>query len=115
MSQERDTLLFRVGSFLSFGRHAAALARILCRPATTARSWTSGRRKMPAHVASILARRLRNHAAMANALAAEVEYYASVEHQRPRVGRGWQVVRERDGQGSVPRDGRWRGDRAKRP
>jgi len=31
--------------------------------------------------------------------------------EQPQRARGWQVVRERDGPGSEPRDARWRGGR----
>ena len=70
---------------------------------------------MPAYMARLLAERLRVHAALANALAEEADYYALREERKPRQARGFQVVRERDGPGSAPRDGRWRGGRPRRP
>ncbi len=70
---------------------------------------------MPAYMARLLAERLRVHAAVAIALAEEADDYARREERKPRLARGWQEVRERDGPGSAPRDGRWRGGRLRRP
>ena len=115
LSEKPATLAFRIGQFLGHGRHAAALGEILGRPISTARSWTNGRRKMPAYMAKLLAERLRAHAAVANALADDADYYALREERKPRLARGWQVIRERDGPGPPPRDARWRHGRPRRP
>ena len=112
-SKEPDTLAYRVGKFLGHGRHAAALALAVEVPVETARSWARGLRRMPAYRARLLAARLISHAAVARSLAADVEYYARILERQPRLARGWQVMRDRDGTG-VLRDGRWRGGRRKR-
>ena len=113
-SKEPVTLAYQVGKFLGHGRHAAALALTVEVPVETARSWARGLRRMLAYRARLLAARLISHAAVARSLAADVEYYASVLERQPRHLRGFCKMRDRDGSG-VPRDGRWRGGRPKRP
>jgi hypothetical protein len=66
---------------------------------------------MPANDAEMLAIYIRSRAEAGIALAQELENYAAEQRAEGRRARGFEVVRERDGPGSTPRDARWRGGR----
>jgi len=86
MSNEPDaTLAHRAGTLLGRGRHAAALAAALACPVETARSWTRGRRRLPAWRARDLAGRLRAYASAALSMAVEVERYAREQERGPKA------------------------------
>lgn len=62
---------------------------------------------------AVLAEHLVEHGRLCLNLADDLSYAARKAGERPRMARGFQVVMERDGPGSLPRDGRWRGGRRK--
>jgi hypothetical protein len=68
---------------------------------------------LPAHDAEILAIYIRSRAEPGIELAKELENYAAKRRAEERRARGFEVVRERDGPGSPPRDARWHGGRRK--
>ena len=71
------------------------------------RAYVKGQNRLPVQVALTLAAYIETRASAGLALAAELRTYAAnFTGGRGKRPTGWQVVRERDGPGSVPRDGR---------
>lgn len=68
--------------------------------------WRSGQRPMPSDVALRIATHIEARCDAGMKIAAELRAYAAAVPERKPVG--WQVVKERDGAGSEPRDGRRR-------
>jgi hypothetical protein len=92
----------------------AGVREILHRPSiawATVQGWRAERSRMPAHDAEMLARYIRSRAEAGIALAHALDDYAAKRRAVGRRARGFEVVRERDGPGSPPRDARWRGGR----
>jgi hypothetical protein len=92
----------------------AGVREILRRPTiawATVQGWRAGRSSLPAEDAEMLAAYIRARAEPGIDLAKELENYAAKRRAEGRRARGFQVVRERDGTGSIPRDARWRGGR----
>lgn len=115
MSADHDTLLIRQACCLRWPRrHVAGLAQLLRRPKPTAASWLAGRRQMPVPEIQALAEVLRADGQLLIGIASNMLHAAEIKQARPRHARGFQVVKERDGPGSTPRDARWRGGRPKR-
>jgi len=95
------------------GRHAAGLAAFTNRPKSTCRAWIAGYRRPPPSAINAVLHRLRNHASEGLSIAAFLETVAVAREREPRRLTGWAAIAERDGPGTVPRDGRWRGGRSK--
>ena len=115
MSADQHTLLIRQACRMRWpGRHVAGLAQLLRRPKPTVASWLAGRRQMPASEMLALAEVLRTDGQFLIGIASNVLHAAEIKQARPRHARGFQVIKERDGPGSMPRDARWRGGRPKR-
>ena len=94
----------------------AGVREILRRPTitwATVQGWRAGRSSLPAEDAEMLAAYIRARAEPGIDLAKELENYAAKRRAEGRRARGFQVVRERDGPGSQPRDARWHGGRRK--
>lgn len=72
------------------------------------RGWRTERRTMPATMAELMADFIESRSRAGLALVDELRAYAATHRAKPQTGLGWQVVRERDGVGSIPRDGRGR-------
>ena len=92
----------------------AGVREILRRPTiawATVQGWRAGRSRLPADDADMLAAYIRARAEPGIDLAKELENYAAKRRAEGRRARGFQVVRERDGPGSTPRDARWQGGR----
>ena len=106
MSRIFATPFFLACHHLWPGRPAAGLARTLGRSKATCRSWLEGLRGTPPEVMDALAAVLRGHAAQSLALAESLNREADRAKAKPWKARGWQVVKERDGPGSWPRDAR---------
>jgi hypothetical protein len=95
----------------------AGVREILRRPTiawATVQGWRAGRSCLPADDAKMLAAYIRARAEPGIELAKELEDYAAKRLAEGRPARGFEVVRERDGTGSPPRDARWRGGRRSR-
>lgn len=92
----------------------ARLAGITGRPKPTVRSWRSARRRAPAHVLSLIRIELQSRGSEISSLLRELDIeLARREGEAPRR-RGFMEIRERDGPGSIPRDGRNRLGRPRR-
>ena len=92
----------------------AGVREILRRPTiawATVQGWRAGRSRLPADDAEMLAAYIRARAKPGIELAQELEDYAAKRRAEGWRARGFQVVRERDGPGSPPRDARWHGGR----
>ena len=96
----------------------AGVREILRRPTiawATVQGWRAGRSRLPADDAEMLAAYIRARAKPGIELAQELEDYAAKRRAEGWRARGFQVVRERDGPGSPPRDARWHGGRRRPP
>jgi hypothetical protein len=99
-------LLDRAARVLFAGAPSALLARHCGVPKATARSWRQGNRRAPKHVLIKLRLMLQARAAQCNALCREFGIEIARREGEPLRRRGFMEIRERDGPGSVPRDGR---------
>jgi len=90
-------------------RCAAGMAAHLGRPKATTRCWLAGRRRPPIGVLSAVCAELQRRAEVAMSVRAFLREEALRREREPRRLSGWADIRERDGPGSAPRDGRWRG------
>ncbi len=114
MAGEHDTLLLRQACRVRWpGRHIAELARLTERSKTAAASWLAGRRRMPAEKMQALAESLRADGNDLTGLADALAHAARQASMQPRRARGFQVVKDWDGDGVV-RDARWHGGRARK-
>jgi hypothetical protein len=108
-------LIYRAAQALFSGSPSALLARecgILVAKAT-ARSWRQGHRRAPKPVLRQLRLMLQARAAECNSLCREFDIEIARRDGEPPGRRGFMEVRERDGPGSVARDGRNRRGRPK--
>jgi hypothetical protein len=86
-------------------------------PKATARSWRQGHRRAPVSVLKSLRRMLHVRGAECFSLCRDFDLEIARREGEPpwiRRGPGFMQVRERDGPGSTPRDGRNRLGRSKR-
>jgi hypothetical protein len=110
-------LLDRAARALFEGAPSALLARscdTLVAKAT-ARSWRQGHRRAPLPVLRQLRAKLQARAAECNSLCRDLDFEIARREGEPLHGRGFMEIRERDGPGTVPRDGRNRLGRPRRP
>jgi hypothetical protein len=83
----------------------------------TVRSWRQGHRRAPLHTLMSLRRMLQTRAAECFSLCRDFDLEIARREGEPpwkRRGPGFMEIRERDGPGSVPRDGRNRRGRPKK-
>jgi hypothetical protein len=112
-------LINRAAHALFTGAPSALLARELgvFYPKATARSWRQGHRRAPLSVLKTLLRRLQARGAECHSLCREFDIEIARREGEPpskRRGPGFMEIRERDGPGSKPRDGRNRLGRPKK-
>ncbi len=107
-------LLDRAARALFAGAPNALLARASGAKRATARSWRQGHRRAPVLVLKRLRQMLQAQAAECNDLWREFGNEIARREGEPPRRRGFMEIRERDGPGSVPRDGRNRRGRPKR-
>jgi len=84
------------------------------RPKATVRSWRDGRRRPPLSFLRQLRLELQARGAACHSLCREFDIAIFRREGEPPVRRGFMVIRERDGSGSTPRDGRNRRGRSHR-
>lgn len=75
-------------------------------PRSTAKSWATGRRRAPVAKLKILRDLLKDRQAAISGLIYQLNYDISQRERESRRRTGFNEIRERDGPGSVPRDGR---------
>jgi hypothetical protein len=90
------------------GRPNAGLANALGVPVTTAKSWITGARRMPAARMQELHDFLRHDAAIILSLRSDLEFQIAQEVRRFKPRRGFFVVKDWDGAG-VRTNRQWRG------
>ena len=84
----------------------AGLARTAGRPKSSCRSWRSGHRRVPTYVLERLRLSLQARAAECNTVWDDICREIARRQGEPLRRRGFMEIRERDGPGSIPRDGR---------
>jgi hypothetical protein len=87
------------------------LALLAGRPRPTVRSWVTGHRRQPIYVLKLLRDAVQGQG---TGLELELELEIRKREFEPKHRTGFNTIRERDGPGSVPRDGRNRLGRPKR-
>jgi hypothetical protein len=95
----------------------AGIREVLGRPTiawATVQGWRAGRSRISADDAERFAHFIRARSEHGLSIAGELEEYVAKRRAEPRRPRGFQVVRKRDGPGSIPRDGRNRRGRPKK-
>jgi hypothetical protein len=112
-------LINRAAQALFAGAPGALLARECGVRAAkaSAHSWRRGHRRAPLSVLKTLRRRLQARGAECFSLCREFDLEIARREGEPpskRRGPGFMEIRERDGPGSIPRDGRNRRGRPKR-
>jgi hypothetical protein len=108
-----DTVIRQAARALNPNRPIMTLVDLARRPRSTVRSWTSGHRRPSIAVLKILRDALTERQAYIGQLVPELEHVImNRERESPRLT-GFNEVRERDGPGSIPRDGRNRLGRPK--
>jgi hypothetical protein len=109
------TLMRDIARTISPDRPIMLLARLGGCPRATAKSWATGHRRPPIYVLKLLREIERDGGR--TGLGPELDYEIRKREGEPgwmRRGPGFMQVRERDGPGSIPRDGRNRRGRPKR-
>jgi hypothetical protein len=96
------TLIREVMRLLSPDRPIMQLARLGGCPRPTAKAWASGHRRPPIYVLRTVLEVARDHR---TGLELELEYEIRKREYEPKHRTGFNTIRERDGPGSVPRDG----------
>jgi hypothetical protein len=106
-----ETWLSQAAKCLWPGAHNVGLASLVGRPKTTTKAWIAGTRRAPPGVLRVVEHALRAKAEVALSAAAFLKSEIAAREREPIRRSGWAEVRQRDGLGSLPRDGRWRGGR----
>jgi hypothetical protein len=107
-------LIFRAAQVLFPDAPNAALARRCGVPKATVRSWRRGHRRPPKDVLEGIRLLLQARAAQCNELWREYGIEIARRDGEHFHRRGFMEIRERDGPGSKPRDGRNRRGRPRR-
>jgi hypothetical protein len=107
------TLIRDIARMLSPDRPIVLLARLAGCPRPTAKSWATGHRRPPIFLLRLLRDMAEAQARNAGSLG-ELDYEIRQREYEPKHRTGFNIVRERDGPGSVPRDGRNRLGRPKK-
>jgi hypothetical protein len=107
-------LLDRAARALFSGAPSALLARHCGVPKATARSWRQAHRRPPKAVLEKVRLMLQARAAWCNELWREFGIEIARREGEPVYRRGFMEILERDGPGSVPRDGRNRQGRPRK-
>jgi hypothetical protein len=121
-----NTLIREAARALDHHRPIRLLADLAGRPRPTARSWATGHRRPPLPILKTLLEVLRQRQAertgvapleerqTLSGLAYELDYLIRKRSYEVRRRTGFNEIRQRDGPGSAPRDGRNRRGRPKR-
>jgi len=97
---------------LSPHRPIKQLARLAGRPRPTAKSWATGHRRPPIYVLATIREVMRDRPC--TGLEPELDCEIRKREHEPKYRTGFNIIRERDGPGTTPRDGRNRLGRPKR-
>lgn len=109
-----DTVIRAAACALNPDRPIMTLAALARGRRSTAKSWATGHRRPSITTLKILLDLLKDRRASLYQLISELEYAIMRREGEPRRRTGFNEIRERDGPGSVPRDGRNRHGRPSR-
>jgi hypothetical protein len=109
-----DTVIRNAGCALNPDRPIMTLAELARRPRSTVRSWVRLRRRPPIAVLKAVRDALKERQAALLALMPQLDQIIMKREFEPKRRTGFNEIRQRDGPGSVPRDGRNRLGRPKR-
>lgn len=109
-----DTLIRRAARALNPDRPIITLAGLACGRRSTAKSWATGRRRPSVATLKILRELLKDRQADLFQLIPQLDYLIVQREHAPTRRTGFNEIRERDGPGSIPRDGRNRFGRPRR-
>jgi hypothetical protein len=101
-----DTVIRRAARALNPDRPLRAFADKVHRPRSTVKSWITGRRRPSIVTLKILRAMLNDRQSTLFDLIRELDNVIAKREFQPRHRTGFNEIRERDGPGSVPRDGR---------
>lgn len=101
-----DTVIRTAARALNPDRPIMTLAGIARRRRSTAKSWATGHRRPSIATLKILLDLLKDRRAALYQLIPELEYVIEQREREPIRRTGFNEIRQRDGPGSVPRDGR---------
>src|ERR1700685_3044165 len=101
-----NNLMRRAARTLNPDRPLMAFAELVRRPRSTVKSWATGRRRMPIATLKILLDLLKDRRAALYQLIPELDYVTRLREREPLRRTGFNEIRQRDGPGSIPRDGR---------
>src|SRR5438128_1363772 len=99
------TLIRDAARALSPDRPIMLLSRLSGRPRPTVKSWATGHRRPPIFVLRVL-RDVIQSQGRRTGLEGELDYEIRRREYEPKHRTGFNLIRERDGPGSIPRDGR---------
>jgi hypothetical protein len=105
------TLIRDIARTLSPDRPIIFLARLAGCPRPTAKSWATGHRRPPISVLKLLRELVQGRR---TGLEGELDYEIRRREYEPKHRTGFNLIRERDGPCSIPRDGRNRRGRPRR-
>jgi hypothetical protein len=100
------TVIRRAARALNPDRPIMMLARLARGRRSTAKSWATGHRRPSIVTLKILCDLLKDRRAALFQLIPEIENVIMLREREPTHRTGFNEIRERDGPGSVPRDGR---------
>jgi hypothetical protein len=106
-----QTLIRDLARMLSPDRPIMLLARLAGCQRPTVKAWATGHRRPPIYILAMLREVMRDRP---TGLEPELDYEIRKREHEPKHRTGFNQVRERDGPGSVPRDGRNRRGRPRK-
>jgi hypothetical protein len=109
-----DTVIRAAARLLNPDRPTKMLAGLANGRRSTAKSWATGRRRAPIVKLKILRDLLKGRQAAFFELIAELDLTVMRREVEPKRRTGFNEIRERDGPGTPPRDGRNRLGRPRR-
>jgi hypothetical protein len=109
-----DTVIRAAARALNPDRPIMTLAGLARAPRSTAKGWATGQRRPSISTLKTLLDMLKDRRAALYQLIPELEHIVAQREREPKRRTGFNEIRERDGPGSAPRDGRNRRGRPKR-
>lgn len=101
-----DTVIRAAARALNPDRPIKMLAGLRRNPRSTAKSWATGRRRPPLFILRLVRDLLKDRQRDTFDLIAKLDFIIVQREREPRWRTGFNEIRQRDGPGSMPRDGR---------
>ena len=109
-----DTVIRRAARALNPDRPIRALAALGRCPRSTAKSWATLHRRPPVSVLKVLREAINARQSAIFAVLSDLDLLIMKREYEPKHRTGFNLIRERDGPGSIPRDGRNRHGRPRK-